>query len=154
MDDHRWIMCLVWSLTDPGRANSTVIVNTAVSNTAGVGPGAQDQSRYEPQAAVSASVAESATSADGDAACWDSLPDKNDPDCLEEYLVRFPKDVSRRSLPGSSCAWAERHPSRRQAACPSLARGAAVLLRRTRASAAAAAREFPLQSPPNRQEPA
>jgi len=68
-----------------------VIVNTAVSNTAGVGPGAQDQSRYEPQAAVSASVAESATSADGDAACWDSLPDKNDPDCLEEYLVRFPQ---------------------------------------------------------------
>jgi hypothetical protein len=94
-----WIMTLVWSLTSPQGASQTIVVNNAVSSSAGPStpperelPGAPASSAFvRPASAANAkSVAPSPAAHDHDLAFWDGLPDKNDPDALDEYLIRFP----------------------------------------------------------------
>ncbi|MEO8926329.1 MAG: superinfection immunity protein [Caulobacteraceae bacterium] len=85
-----WFMSLIWALADPagrGRGNQTVVINTSQSNVAA------DTVRYQPQPAPSPPPPPhpgAGALADPDTAFWDGLRDKNDPDLLEEYLIRFP----------------------------------------------------------------
>lgn len=77
-----WFMAFIWALADPrGRAASqTVVVNT--TQYAGGEP-APPPAR--PRAQAVGGFQEQA-----DTAFWDSMDDRNDPDQLEEYLIRFP----------------------------------------------------------------
>lgn len=91
-----WFIAFIWALSDAsGRSHQTVVVNT----TQHVGPAypppppepdRQRLARSAPLAFPASGARPAITSPDADTAFWDGMRDKNDPDLLEEYLVRFP----------------------------------------------------------------
>jgi len=101
-----WIVSLVWSLSDPrGRGTGqTVVVNTTQNLAAPYSPYPASQQLSEPprpdpppvnpriqQGSIARNPSPPAlTAGDADTAFWDGLPNKSDPDSLEEYLIRFP----------------------------------------------------------------
>jgi hypothetical protein len=97
-----WFVSFIWSLSDPngrGGSQTVVIHNTAQHNVAVAPPGSHEYPSSQPnfppiitpattRPTISAPMRE--ITADPDTAFWDSMTDKNDPDLLEEYLIRFP----------------------------------------------------------------
>jgi hypothetical protein len=87
-----WFISFIWSLADPagrGRGTQTVVINTAQHNVSAVPP---DPLR-SPVGGLPSSYSSRGSgdlSDDRDTVFWDGLADKNDPDLLEEYLIRFP----------------------------------------------------------------
>ena len=89
-----WFMALFWALSDPrGRGNQTVIVNTTQHLGPAYAPLQPDPVlTAQPIGRLALAVDERRAIAfdDRDMAFWDGMKDKNDPDLLEEYLIRFP----------------------------------------------------------------
>jgi hypothetical protein len=86
-----WFTAFIWSLADPaGRGGrQTVVVNTMQVAAPQVAPPYHPPPPPAPAAARIQSTS-APRLADPDTQFWDSLPDKSDPDSLEEYLIRFP----------------------------------------------------------------
>jgi len=87
-----WFISFIWSLADPagrGRGTQTVVINTAQHNVSAAPPD-------PPRSPVGAPPFSNSSRGSGDpfddrdTVFWDGLADKNDPDLLEEYLIRFP----------------------------------------------------------------